>query len=261
MIIYPSILPQKFGKSNYNGQFPNNTIRTNMDAGPPKVRRLFTAGVEPVSGSIFMTKAQLDFFYNWYRNALFDGSLRFGWTEPWNEDTNLTNILTNPDFSSDLTGWSENPVGDTTAAIVSGGIYGNCVQVTRDGGDYQGIDQAISLSIGNSYFMEAYVLSGTSGDESFIVNINENGVGNRHQIAGTSSSTWTHHSLDFVVVATSNQIHVYKATATAGTMLFDQVSLYDITSGISEFRFVEPPTWKYLVPDLYEVTFNLEKLP
>lgn len=240
MILWPHVLPQNI--SGYNGSPGDGLLQTPMSAGPPKVRRRLTGVVEPVSGYIIVTPAQFTFFRAWHENVLLNGALRFGWVHPFS-GLSLTNLLTNPGFESVITGWSENPVADTTAAIVAGGMCGNCAQISRDGGDYQGIDQAISLTLAHEYSLGLYVLSGTSGDESFVANINESGVANRHQLAGTSLATWQHHQLSFTVSDTCNEIHVYKSSATAGTMLFDEITLVDITTGIEEMRFAELPRY------------------
>ena len=75
-------LPQELFVAGYSGTFPNVTIKSDMDAGPAKVRRRFTAGVEPVSGTMIMTAAQLATFDTFYNTTLLGGSLRFSWTKP-----------------------------------------------------------------------------------------------------------------------------------------------------------------------------------
>jgi hypothetical protein len=260
MILWPGILPQQLLISGYGEQFADQVLRTQMDAGPAKARRRFTAAPRPISGEIVVTPAQLVFFRAWYYNVLMGGALRFGWVDPFS-DTELTNLLTNGGFDSVITGWSENPSADTTASIVSGGMYGNCVQISRDDGTYQGIDQAISLTLAHEYSLGIYALTGTSGDESFIVNINENGVENRHQLTGTSRAAWAHHHLSFTVTDTCNQLHVYKASDTAGTMLFDEVSLVDITTGVVEMRFTEPPILTPIDPLNIRISMKMEILP
>lgn len=259
MILWPHVLPQYLQQSGYSEQLANQMLRTQMDAGPAKARRRFTAAPRPLTGDIIVTAAQLIFFRAWYDSVLLGGTLRFGWVEP-GSTTLLTNLLTNGGLDTVITGWSENPAGDTTASIVSGGMYGNCAQISRDGGTYQGVDQVISLTTAHIYSMGVYVFTGTSGDESFIVNINENGVANRHQLTGTSLASWAHHHLSFTVTDTCNQFHIYKATATAGTMLFDEVSLVDITTGISEMRFTEPPVISAHGVE-YRISMKLEILP
>jgi len=75
-------LPTKLFVAGYGQSFPAVTIKSDMDAGPAKVRRRFTAGVEPVSGTMIMTAAQLATFDTFYNTTLLGGSLRFSWTKP-----------------------------------------------------------------------------------------------------------------------------------------------------------------------------------
>ena len=80
--IWDNTLPQTLLVDGYGQSFPEVTIKSNMDAGPAKVRRRFTAGVEPVSGTMVMTAAQLATFTTFYNTTLLGGSLRFSWTKP-----------------------------------------------------------------------------------------------------------------------------------------------------------------------------------
>jgi len=75
-------LPQELFVAGYGQSPPAVTIKSEMDAGPAKVRRRFTAGVSPVSGTMIMTAAQLATFDTFYNDTLLGGSLRFSWTTP-----------------------------------------------------------------------------------------------------------------------------------------------------------------------------------
>lgn len=75
-------LPQELLLDGYSESLPDVTIKSDMDAGPAKVRRRFTAGVTPVSGFILVTSTQLATFITFYNSTLLGGSLRFTWTEP-----------------------------------------------------------------------------------------------------------------------------------------------------------------------------------
>ena len=75
-------LPQTLLVDGYGQSFPELIIKSNMDAGPAKVRRRFTAGVEPVSGTMVMTATQLTALATFYNTTLLGGSLRFSWTKP-----------------------------------------------------------------------------------------------------------------------------------------------------------------------------------
>lgn len=79
---WESSLPQRFLMANYGQSLPDVTIKSNMDAGPAKVRRRFTAGIEPISGKMVMTAAQLTMLETFYNTTLLGGSLRFSWTKP-----------------------------------------------------------------------------------------------------------------------------------------------------------------------------------
>jgi len=79
---WPGALPQELLVNGYSQSFPDITIKSNVDAGPAKVRRRFTAGVEPISGTIIMTAAQLATFQTFFNTTLLGGSLRFSWTKP-----------------------------------------------------------------------------------------------------------------------------------------------------------------------------------
>jgi len=79
---WPGALPQELLVNGYSQSFPDITIKSNVDAGPAKVRRRFTAGVEPISGTMIMTAAQLATFDTFFNTTLLGGSLRFSWTKP-----------------------------------------------------------------------------------------------------------------------------------------------------------------------------------
>jgi len=75
-------LPQELFLAGYAGTFPAVTIKSEMDAGPAKVRRRFTAGIETHAGTMIMTAAQFATFTTFYNTTILGGSLRFNWTKP-----------------------------------------------------------------------------------------------------------------------------------------------------------------------------------
>lgn len=72
---WPITLPTAPEGPGYTEQPPATTIRTNMDAGPPKVRRRFTAGVRLFTFTWIMTKAQVAIFDTFYNTTLEGGSV------------------------------------------------------------------------------------------------------------------------------------------------------------------------------------------
>lgn len=80
--VWPASLPQELLMSGYQQSVKNNLLRTQMEAGPAKVRRRGGAYPEPVQGRQMMTKPQFENFRIFYITTLEDGSLRFSWIEP-----------------------------------------------------------------------------------------------------------------------------------------------------------------------------------
>ena len=82
MPIWPLGLPQLVAVGGYEESPPETLARTDMDAGPAKQRRRFTAGVRPVSAQLDLTPAQVDILDGFYRTDLQDGALSFDWVHP-----------------------------------------------------------------------------------------------------------------------------------------------------------------------------------
>jgi len=77
MPTWPGTLPTSPEGPGYSEVLPNTLIRTNMDAGPPKVRQKFTAGVRPFTMSWMLTKAQVATLDTFYVTTLKGGALSF----------------------------------------------------------------------------------------------------------------------------------------------------------------------------------------
>lgn len=80
--VWPITLPQQLFVNGYSQSFAETTIKSEMDAGPAKVRRRFSAGIEPVSGTMLITETQLGYLRTFFEDTLLGGSLRFSWTKP-----------------------------------------------------------------------------------------------------------------------------------------------------------------------------------
>ena len=77
MATWPISLPTAPEGSGYTEQPPLVTIRTNMDAGPPKVRRRYTAGIRLFTFSWIMTKTQVAAFDTFFNTTCEGGALTF----------------------------------------------------------------------------------------------------------------------------------------------------------------------------------------
>lgn len=80
-ITWPSTLPQP-EQSGYGEQAPNSTIRTEMDAGPVKMRRRYTAAPRLFSLTYHLTAAEVATLDAFYVTTSRSGSLEFNWVNP-----------------------------------------------------------------------------------------------------------------------------------------------------------------------------------
>lgn len=79
---WPSTLPVELLMRGYSQSSPDLLVKSSVDAGPAKVRRRFTAGVQPVTGNLLLTRTELGYLRTFYDTTLLGGSLRFTWLEP-----------------------------------------------------------------------------------------------------------------------------------------------------------------------------------
>jgi len=84
MAAYPPGLPALKSVRAVSRSEPDTTIRTQVEAGIPHVRRRFTSGVEAVGFQAIFNKrlGHLDTLRTFYRDTLKNGSLRFDMEDP-----------------------------------------------------------------------------------------------------------------------------------------------------------------------------------
>ena len=85
MAEWPSDLPDRWLRSGLSESLADNTIRSQVDRGPAKVRRRTIAGVRTVSGSMHMTHAQWDTLVNFYNDTV-KGTIEFAMPDPFDEE-------------------------------------------------------------------------------------------------------------------------------------------------------------------------------
>lgn len=78
-ITWPSTLPQSIQRGSYQETLPNVSVRTQMDVGPPKMRRRFTAGYTPIQAEILISKTQAATLETFYNDTSVGGTLAFDW--------------------------------------------------------------------------------------------------------------------------------------------------------------------------------------
>ena len=81
-ISWPDLLPDSFLVEGLSIQPQSNVIRTQMDAGPKKARRRYTARTIIFSGKQRFDDAELAVFEQFYHTVLADGLLRFYFNDP-----------------------------------------------------------------------------------------------------------------------------------------------------------------------------------
>jgi hypothetical protein len=140
-----------------------------------------------------------------------------------------SNLSTNGNFDSNTTGWT---AVRASLSSVTGGQSGNCLAVTRDSGSDQSAYQSFSVTNGKTYRLKVYIKSGSSGDESFHIQLVSGSDFGRTE--GISSGEWVAHTLDYAATATTMSITLRKNSSTAGTMLFDTVSVKEIQATDSQ---------------------------
>lgn len=95
-LVWPVELPQDVLVEGYDEKFSLQTIRTQVDAGPAKVRRRTSAGVRLLSCSLDLTRAQVDLLDQFYHATLQGGALSFEWKHPRTQAMSLMRLVDPP---------------------------------------------------------------------------------------------------------------------------------------------------------------------
>ena len=138
-------------------------------------------------------------------------------------------LVTNGGFDSNTTGWAAY-LG--TISSVPGGYSGRCCRLTQSTGEYSKFDEEITgkLILGRRYRLSGYVKSGTSGNETYYIKVHDSTYTDDAAIEGTTSGDWVYVSADFTHTNADTWVKVRceKHSGTAGTMLFDSISIVEI---------------------------------
>lgn len=96
--VWPISLPLPL-VTGLRGRLPALTRRTQMDAGPAKVRRVLSHNVELVDVSIRVTGEQLDTFIAFYADTILGGALPFEWKNHRNGGACEYRLIGEPDWT------------------------------------------------------------------------------------------------------------------------------------------------------------------
>ena len=81
-ITWPSDLPRVLRLDGLGGRKKTAKVRTEMDAGPAKVRQRYTVATKDFTGTVILTEAQRAKLDDFYTNLLANGTLRFVMRDP-----------------------------------------------------------------------------------------------------------------------------------------------------------------------------------
>ena len=135
--------------------------------------------------------------------------------------------LLNPSFDIDTSNWT---AYNSSIASIVGGQSGKCLEVNQAVNPSLAYQNTASPLIAlKLYKQNAYVKSGTSGNEQFDIRVYANG--SYLSQLGISSSSWVlySHYYNLVVGDSFSQCALIKVGATVGTMLFDEANLKRVT--------------------------------
>jgi len=80
--IWPAGLPQRPLVDGYSNSFGNGAARTDMDSGPPKIRKRFTATAEPLRLVFRLTRLQVATLRAFFKDDCAYGAVPFSFVEP-----------------------------------------------------------------------------------------------------------------------------------------------------------------------------------
>jgi hypothetical protein len=80
--VWPTSLPQRPLVDGYSNSFGDGAVRTDMDSGPPKARRRFTAAVQPLRLAFRLTAAQVATLRSFFKDDCAFGAIPFSFVEP-----------------------------------------------------------------------------------------------------------------------------------------------------------------------------------
>ncbi|CAB4122388.1 hypothetical protein UFOVP32_16 [uncultured Caudovirales phage] len=79
---WPTSLPQYVLENGYSESLEDQTIETQMDTGPAKIRRRFTTTIRKFVIAVQLDPTQMAVFEDFYLTTLAGGSLPFDWVHP-----------------------------------------------------------------------------------------------------------------------------------------------------------------------------------
>lgn len=100
MTIWPDTLPQSPLADGYGETAPDNTVRTEMEQGPAKIRRRGTAAVRKLRFALLLDAAQVETLDDFYAETLAGGALAFTFPQPRGDGTVQCRFVKPPEYGA-----------------------------------------------------------------------------------------------------------------------------------------------------------------
>jgi len=113
---WPSTLSQAYQQGSFNATPKGNILRTDMDSGLAKTRRLFTAVSDDYSGSMVFDTNQLATFVEFYKTTLGFGINTFNFPDPFDS---LSTVEVRFNIATKNAPYTITPWGDTADFLVN----------------------------------------------------------------------------------------------------------------------------------------------
>lgn len=98
--VWPATLPQGLQRTDYAEGIGDGRLRSQMDAGPAKVRRRSSAMPRPLTGTMVVTSAQIQTVRQFIEETLIGGSLPFCMPAPRTGGPILVRLVEMPSWSA-----------------------------------------------------------------------------------------------------------------------------------------------------------------
>lgn len=98
--IWPAQFPQDLLFDSFAEQMPSGNIRTEMGAGPDKIRKRSDANYRRVTGEVILTTTQVTDLVDFYENTLTQGTDVFDWKNMITQNTQEFRFREPPSWSA-----------------------------------------------------------------------------------------------------------------------------------------------------------------
>lgn len=98
---WPATLPAAPTTDGFQIIYPNNVVRSQMDAGPIKQRRRVAWARKQMVAPFMLTSAQMADFEVFYKTTTESGTLIYEWTDPAREVLGEYRIIENPQIETE----------------------------------------------------------------------------------------------------------------------------------------------------------------